>query len=205
MLLRNPHSPVSRLLLIIGAIGLFVVGYYWGNQYQRTGTEAPPISGILVLPPQQLPDFDLTNPFDEHLSLSSFVGDWIILTFADLSQAQGHLAVNRLIQTYNSLAAEPQLQQSVRMILVATTDAPNLARDFSQLSPGFDVLSGEPEELIRLRAALGIQDTMPNTEIPLFLIDPESELIALFPRDQPPVDIAADLSTINEHPNIITR
>ncbi len=205
MLLKNPHSPISRLLFIIGAIGLFVVGYYWGNQYQRTGTEAPPISGILVLPPQPLADFDLANPFEEHVGLSSFTGEWLLLTFADLSQAQGHLAVNRLVQVYNSLAAEPQLQRSVRMILVSTTDAPNLARDFSQLSPGFDVLSGDQDELMRLRAAFGMQNAMLDTEIPLFLIDPESELIALFPQDLPPVAIAADLSTINEHPNIIIR
>jgi len=205
MLLKNPHGPISRILWIIGATSLFVVAYYWGNQHQRSGADTPWISGVLIRPARALPDFDLVNPYGEHFNLASFAGDWLLLTFADLSQAQGHLAVNRLIQVYNSLAAEPQLQKSVRMILVATTDAPNLARDFSQLSPGFDVLSGDLDERKRLRAALGMQGTGADIEVPLFLIDPGSALIALFPLDLPPRDIAADLSALNENPHTFTN
>lgn len=205
MFMKNRHGPISRILFIIGTMGLFVVGYYWGNQHQRSGAETPRISGVLIRPARALPDFDLVNPYGEHFNLASFAETLLLLTFADLSQAQGHLAVNRLIQIHNSLAADPQLQRSVRMILVATTDAPTLARDFSQLSPGFDVLSGDPDELMRLQAALGMQGTGADTEVPLFLIGPGSALIALFPRDQPPRDIAADLSAINEAPNTLMR
>ena len=199
MFLKNRHGPISRILFIIGAAGLFVVGYYWGNQYQYAGTEPPRISGVLVRPARALPDFDLTNSYGEHLDLSSFAGNWLLLTFGDLSQAQGHLAVNRLVQVYNSLAAERKLQQSVRMILVATTDTPDLARDFSQLSPGFDVLSGDPDELKRLSAALGTQGSISDA-VPLFLIDPDGALTALFLQDLPPPDIAADLIIIHKHP-----
>lgn len=199
MFLENRHGPISRILFIIGAVGLFVVGYYWGNQYQHAGTEPPQISGVLVRPARALPDFDLTNPQGEHLNLSTFAGNWLLLTFGDLSQAQGHLAANRLVQVYNSLAAEPQQQRSIRMILISTTDTPDLARDFSQLSPGFDVLSGDPDELKRLSAALGAQDSVSDA-VPLFLIDPDGALTALFPQDLPPPDIAADLIIIHEHP-----
>lgn len=160
---------------------------------------------MLVRPARALPDFDLINPYGQHFSLASFDGDLLLLTFADLSRAQGHLAVNRLIQVHNSLATEPQLQRSVRMILVATSDAPNLARDFSQLSPGFDVLAGDPDELMRLQAALGVQGAGADSDILLMLIGTAGALIALFPEDLPPADVAADLVAINEATDTLLR
>jgi hypothetical protein len=191
--------------MIAAAIGLFLVGYQWGNQHKHTGPTPPAIEGILVRPPPELPGLELRDAEDQPFTVDNFKEHWTLVTFGDPSRAPGHLAVMRMIEVYNRLAENPGLQSMLQLALVADRRDPLLARDFGRLSPSLKLLFGESGEVQRLRASLGASpannpSTDADDDAAFFLVGPASRLLALFPGAQPPASIASDLSAIAEHP-----
>lgn len=190
MLLRNRHSLWVRLFFALGAMGLFILGYQWGNQYQRKTAAPPVIDGVLVRPPVSVPGFTLGDsqgrPFDE----KTLADGWTLLTFGDLAAASGQLAVQRLMDVYQRVDDEPDLQRGLRLVLVTTSDAPNLARDFARLSPALRILTGEPGEVERLVAALG---GLGDGAAPLFVFAPGGYLIALLTQTEDRARLGEDL------------
>jgi hypothetical protein len=195
MFLKNPHRLWVRLLFVIGAVGLFVFGYQWGNEYQRRNAEPPRIDGVLIRPPAAIPGFRLQDPIGRAFDQETLATGWTLLTFADLSSADGHLAIQRLIDAYNRVAEREDLHEALRLALVTTTDMPNLARDFSAMTPALFVLSGEPAETARLRDALGVTGDEPP---PLFVFGPGGYLLALLPAGADGAAVARDLTAIHE-------
>ena len=201
----NRRSLPVRLVMIAAAAGLFVVGYQWGNRYQHRGGP-PVIAGVLVSPPIDLSDFALRDPDGRPVTRDRLGQDWTLLTYGDLTQAQGHLAVNRLLEVRNRLADSPELQAGLRLVLVQTSEAPNLARDFSRLTPSLIIAGGEAEELAELADALGGAPTpIPgdDTGSALFLIAPGARLVALFTPGQGPATVASDLQALAEYPELL--
>ncbi|MGE5152685.1 MAG: SCO family protein [Bdellovibrio bacteriovorus] len=195
MFLRSRHSPWVRLALVLGAMGLFVLGYQWGNEYQRRHAKPPQISGVLVRPPAAIPGFRLEDPLGRAFDQDTLGAGWTLLTFGDLSGVEGQLAIQRLLDVYNRVADEEGLHRYLRLVLVTTTDAPNLARDFARLSPALYVLSGDAAELQRLRAALGVG---PEAEQPLFVFAPGGYLVALLTGRSDGAGLAADLRALHQ-------
>ncbi len=193
--------------MIAAAAGLFVLSYQWGNRYKQPGGP-PAIAGILVSPPIDLSDFTLRDPDGRPVTRDRLSQGWTLLTYGDLTQAQGHLAVNRLLEIRNRLADRPELYADLRLVLVQTSDASNLARDFNRLTPSLVVAGGETGELSKLADALGgAPGPMPgdDTGAPLFLIAPGARLVALFTPGQGPATVAADLAALSEAPDLFRR
>ena len=200
MLLRSRHSLWVRLVFALGAMGLFVFGYQWGNEYQRRHAHPPQISGVLVRPPAAIPGFRLADPLGRPFDQETLAAGWTLLTFGDLSGVQGQLAIQRLIDVYNRVAGEGELHQALRLVLIATSDAPNLARDFARLSPALYVLSGEAAELERLRAALGVGA---EADQPLFVFAPGGYLVALLTEGSDGAGLAADLTALYQGVHVL--
>jgi len=193
--------------MVVAAVGLFIVGYYWGNRYKYSG-DPPVIQGVLLRPPVELPAFELKETGGIPFSVDALKDHWTLLAFGDLRQARGHLIVNRMIGVYNRLADDTDLQVQLQLALAAEEQDLELARDFSRLSPALKVLSGEPGELQRLRASVGdlpAQEAAAEQEegAPLYLVDPKARLMALFPAAEAPEAIAADLSALAERPDLL--
>ena len=187
-------------------MGLFLVGYYWGNQFKREDQMPPAIAGVLVRPPLELGSFTLLDAFEKPFTVASFADHWTLLAFADPSQAPGQRAITRMVEVHNRLAADPDLQEMLLLVLVARHQQdPTLSRDFRHLSPALEILSGDSTEIQRLRTTLGSseQDSAknPEDEAPLYLIGPSQRLLALFPGAQEPASVASDLSAIASHPS----
>jgi len=194
-----------RLVMIAAAAGLFVVGYQWGNRYQHRGGP-PAIAGVLVSPPIDLSDFALSDPDGRPVTRDRLRRGWTLLTYGDLTQAQGHLAVNRLLEVRNQLSDRPDLQAELRLVLVQPREAPNLARDFNRLNPSLTIAGGEAEELDKLADALGgAPAPMPGDDAgaALFLVAPGARLVALFTPGQGPATVASDLFALTEHPDLL--
>jgi hypothetical protein len=193
MFLRSRHNPWVRLVFVLGAMGLFLFGYQWGNEYQRRHAKPPQISGVLVRPPAAIPGFRLADPQGRTFDQETLAAGWTLLTVGDLSGVEGQLAIQRLIDVYNRVAGEEELHRALRLVLVTTTDAPNLARDFARLSPALYVLSGDAAELERLKAALGVG---PEADQPLFVFAPGGYLVALLTERSDGAGLAADLTAL---------
>lgn len=190
MFLRSRHSLWVRLVFVLGAMGLFVFGYQWGNQYQRKVATPPTIDGVLVQPPVVVPGFTLRDPLGRVFDQETLAEGWTLLTFGDLAAASGQLAVQRLLDVYQRVADESGLQRSLRLALVTSSDAPNLARDFARLSPDLRVLGGEPAEVERLVQSVG---GLGDGEAPLFVFAPGGYLIALLAQGDDRARLAQDL------------
>ncbi len=195
MLLPNRHRAWVRILFMVGAAALFVFGYQWGNQYQLRNAGPPQISGVLMRPPGAIPGFQLQDPIGRGFNQDDLATGWTLLTFGDLSSADGQLAIQRLIDAYNRVSDQADLHDALRLVLVTTTDTPNLARDFATLSPALYVLNGEAPEVGRLRDALGVNgDEAP----PVFVFGPGAYLLALLSAKADGASNAADLTAIHD-------
>lgn len=206
MLVRNPRGPVARILMFAAAIGLFLAGYYWGNQYKYGNAAPPAIEGVLLRPPVALPGFRLLDSQGLPFTVDDLLEQWTLVAFGNLGSKPGHLAVNRMIDVYNRLADRPELQEMLQLALVAAQARDlGLARDFARLSPALRLLSGDETEIQRLGGALGASPpggagTTESAAPAFYLIGPEGRLLALFPGSQPAAAIASDLTAIADHP-----
>lgn len=201
MPIRNPRGrPLARLALAAAAIGLFLVGYHWGNGYQRSISMPPVIEGILIRPACPLPDLTLRDEAGRPFTAERFVGHWTLLSFGNPSHTPDQPAVMRMIEIHNRLANDPDLQEGLLLVLVIQPDDSSPASDFDHLPPVLTFLSGTTDALQRLRTALGmpVQATTltPDQGIPCYLIGPSGQLSALFPGTQTPASIASDLAAI---------
>jgi hypothetical protein len=196
MFLKNRYPLWLRLVLVLGAISLFILAYQWGNQYQRRAAGPPVIRGVLIQPPASLPEFELRDRLGRPVDRAVLSQGWTLLAFGELSRASGQLAVQRLMDVYHRISAEPGLQRELRLVLITTVGAPELARDFAALLPALDVVSGEPDQVAALRESLGLGEAVTAA---LLVIGPGGHLLAFLPEDQPPADMAEDLVAIHDH------
>ena len=195
MLLRNRHSLWVRLAFALGAMALFIFGYQWGNQYQRKTATPPQIDGVLIRPPIEVPDFSLLDSAGRPFTAGDLASGWTLLAFGDLSGASGQLAVQRLIDLYNRAGEEPALQRELELALVTPGETSPLARDFARLSPALRILSGDPGETERLRAALGA-GAEPGAS--LYVFAPGGYLVALLADGPDRAATAADLMALHD-------
>jgi hypothetical protein len=192
--------------MILAAMGLFVVGYYWGNRYQYSG-DPPVIEGVLLRPPVMLPDFELRDADGLPFTRNDLADRWTLLAFGELHRADGHLAVNRMIGVYNRLTDQPELREQLQLALASEQQELGLSRDFSRLSSALKVLSGDAAELDRVRASAGnTPGRGPATGelgTPFYLIDPKTRLMVVFTEAQKPEAIAEDISALAARPDLL--
>ncbi|EXJ16551.1 SCO family protein [Imhoffiella purpurea] len=193
MFLRNRHSLWVRLLVVLGAMSLFVLGYQWGNRHQHPDAEIPAIEGVLLQPPGDLPGFGLSDAFGRPFDQTRLADRWTLIGFGDLSHASGQRGIQRLIEVYNRVADQRELRERLQLVLVTTAEQPMLARRFAGLSPALHILGGDGDEIARLRGALGAGADAPLT---LFVIAPGGYLLALFPDREDGSAMAEDLKAI---------
>ena len=194
---RRNRPLLPKLIMAVAAVGLFLISYQWGNQFKLGGGEPPAISGVMVRPPQPLPDFVLTDSAGADVGRSDLLDRWALLSFAPLADARGHRSIARMVEVYNRLAADQALRERLRLLLISADSSPRLVRDFERLSPAMGILSAERGVIDALRNALGAGEQPPSDELPaLFLVGPDASLLALFPAAQPAAEIAADVEAL---------
>jgi hypothetical protein len=190
---RNRHHFGVRLVLAIGAMALFVLGYQWGNQYRFGSTAPPEIRGVLIQPPGEIPEFGLRDPFGRSVGRADLVGSWTLLAFGDLAEATGQRAAQRLIETRNRLSDRPELIERLQLILVQTSERLELARDFARLSPVLRPLAGPPESIAPLHEGLGLVSGVGPM---LFVIGPDARLRAILPETESGAAMAEDVKAL---------
>lgn len=196
---RGPRGALVRLLLMACAIGLFILGYQWGNQ-RRFG-QPPTIEGVLLAPALPLPAFALVDGEGQPFGRDQLVDHWTLLAFGDLAQARGQLAIQRLLDVYNRLGTDAEPHPRPWLVLATLDPAADLARDFGRLSPALRLVSGEAGDLGQLAKLLG-EPTHPerDSRATLYLIAPNSRLLAFFPASQTASAVAADVTLLTTWP-----
>lgn len=194
-----PRGPLVRLILMACAIGLFLIGYQWGNQH-RFG-QPPGIGGVLVAPPMALPAFTLADSAGQPFGRAQLEEQWTLLAFGDLGQARGQLAVQRLLDVYHYLPADADPRQRLQLVLATPIQRDELARDFSRLSPALRLVAGEAGDLGKLATLLGEpMNPAPQDRSILYFITPDARLLAFFTPGQASREVAADLTLLADWP-----
>jgi cytochrome oxidase Cu insertion factor (SCO1/SenC/PrrC family) len=198
---RGPRSPWVRLGLFSGALGLFLLGYYWGNQYKQR--EPPPMeAAILLRPALALPTFTARDADGQPLGPRRFEGHWSLLLVGALNHADTVRGLALQTRVLNRLAAKPELQRSLWPVLISPDpehDGPQRLSDtVAAYNPNLVAASGPVEEMQPLYKRLGSGPEAPPT---LYLIDPQMRATALFTPRQDPATMARDLQRILSDPN----
>lgn len=199
MSLRNRRHPWRRLLLVAGAMSLFMLGYQWGNRYRQPPShlDMSHIHGVWVMPPIALPEFQLRDSFGREFARTALENGWTLLAFGDLAHASGQRAVQRLLDVRQRVADQAALVKTLRLVLVTTTETPNLARDFAGLTTSLSILAGESSHIQPLRDVLSATDDDAPT---LYVIGPGGQLLALFPETEHGAAMAEDLKAMFHAP-----
>lgn len=190
MTLRRRHRLWVRLVMAACAAALFVLGYQWGNHYQRPDSAPAHISGVRLQGAHPLPPIALREgeqPFER----ARLDQGWTLLMLADLARDSGFGALRRLIEIHNRLADQPALQQRLALVLIASGETSAPLRQAAGLTPTLHLLDGQPAAIDALRLALGIAPGRASTD--LYCIAPGGRLVALFPDSEPGASVADDL------------
>ncbi len=197
---RTRRNPWLRLAIFSLAGGLFLLGYWWGNQYKTPGT-TPLRSAVLLRPALHLPDFQARDHRGGELNLAALRGRWTLLLAGPLDGAGTQQALAQMTRIHNRLAEQPERQRDLRMLLLSplpARDTPGRLRDaIRAYNPAMHAAAGEPAALAGLFGALGITDAASGTPS-LYLLDAEARALAVFTASDDPATIAADLRAIQE-------
>ncbi|MFZ1574523.1 MAG: hypothetical protein WAT36_04670 [Chromatiaceae bacterium] len=196
---RGPRGALVRLVLMVGAIGIFILGYQWGNQ--RHFGQPPAIEGVILAPAMPLPAFALVDTEGQPFGRDQLADHWTLLALGDLTQPRGQLAIQRLLDVYHRLGTEVEPRQRPWLVLAAPSQSADLARDFGRLSPALRLVSGEAGDLGQLAKLLG-EPPHPerDSRATLYLIAPNTRLLAFFPPSQAAQAVAADLTLLAAWP-----
>lgn len=186
------------MVLFSAAMGLFLLGYDWGNQYQR-----PDLSGvdaaILLRPPLELPAFSATDQAGQPLGRERLQGRWSLLLIgsSDSPTTRGGLA--QMSRIHNRLAGYPELQDTLQPVFLSPDpeldSADRLRETVYAYNPALTAGSAREDDLRALMTTLGAQSDGPSS---LYLIDPQGRAPALFTAAQDPAAIARDIRLILE-------
>ena len=196
---RGPRGALVRLLPMVCAIGIFILGYQWGNQ--RHFGQPPAIEGVILAPAMPMPAFALVDTEGQPFGRDQLAGHWTLLAFGDLAQPRGQLAIQRLLDVYHRLGTEVEPDQRPWLVLAAASQPADLARDFGRLSPALRLVSGEAGDLSQLAKLLG-EPPHPerDSRATLYLLAPNARLLAFFPASQAAQTVAADLTLLAAWP-----
>ena len=192
--MRARRGPGRRLILTLAALGALIVGYYLGQYWQRQ-----PLGELsaIMYPNGQAIEYPV-----ELTALQAQAGkqNWRLFVSADTRAAACVDLLRHYATVINRLAAQPDIQQRLRLTLLAYDQPEKAAIDsFTRGLSWVDVLGAPAPVLDRLSTQLGIQRSSPDactpTQANAVLVAPDAVAWALIPHGQAAI-MARDIRTI---------
>jgi protein SCO1/2 len=210
MTTRNRNRPLYRIVLLAVALLALVGGYWLGNHYQRPSLEG--ISATLLPEPRPIGGFSLRDDNGKPFGPQQLRGHWTFVFFGythcpDICPD----TLYRMVQVFNRLAVDPDLQKDTRMVFVSVDpqrDTPEVLHDYVRyFHPDFTGVTGPEEELLpfarqfsvvymKQAPAEGSDNYLVDHSAAILLVDPDGQLHGIFSGVQDPGTIAADLQKI---------
>ncbi|HIP53027.1 MAG TPA: hypothetical protein EYH03_03330 [Chromatiales bacterium] len=192
------HGPLHLLTLVAVAIGLFMIGYYWGNQYKQT--QQPELAAVMLRPPVAPPLEGLVDHEGRVFDIQRLRGHLSIMALGDSADEGGRALLGRLVRIRNRLVDSPQLRNTLQIVFIdialAADESAQPQSWVAAYGAGFVAVSGPTDALSRLATILGLPPGKGSDA--LFLADREGRIVALFPHRQEVDSIAADLKAYAE-------
>lgn len=193
--MSRPSLKQHRLVILLLVLITFSIAYYAGQTQKRQERKLPHIEGVLINPPHPAPPIDLYSQEGVPFSITDLQGHWSLLMLDPAAPGTtASIALTRLIQVHNRLAAEPGLQQQIYYLYLSRDKFEDAAISFASLSDNFQALQGDTEMVNKVFKDFGIYaDEMGDT---LYLIGPDTKMHALFTQVGNPATIADDINNL---------
>lgn len=192
--MRARRSPGRRLILTLAALIALIIGYYLGQFWQRQ-----PLGELSAV---MYPNGRSIQYPNELTALQDVSGEqvWRLFVVADTRAPACTELVRHYASVINRMAAQPKIQQRVRLTLLAYDQPTQAAADAFTRGLGWvEILSAVPQVLDSLSGQLGIQPTGPDACRPpqanAILVAPGAVAWALIPYEQAAI-MARDIATI---------
>lgn len=195
---------LSKIIFAILGLVVFLFSYQLGNRYAQP--EKPNTSAFVLPEPVALEPFSLIDEDGAPFSSGDFKGNWTLVMPGDHRLASCKQLMTRYVLAWNRLAHDKPLQNMTRVAflsLVPTDHSNNELKSFVEfIHPDFVGLSGEEDEVRQFAAQLGLAESANKSvqcdelDSIVALINPQSQLSALFTGVSDPAIIAHDLEII---------
>jgi len=195
---------LSKIIFAILGLVVFLFSYQLGNRYAQP--EKPDTSAFVLPEPIALEAFSLIDEDGAPFSSGDFKGTWTLVMPGDHRLASCKQLMTRYVLAWNRLAHDKPLQNMTRVAflsLVPTGHSNNELKSFVEfIHPDFVGLSGEENDVRQFAAQLGLAESgnksvqCDELDSIVALINPQSQLSALFTGISDPAIIAHDLEII---------
>jgi hypothetical protein len=193
--MRRPSTRQRRFVILLLAVLTFGIAYYGGNRYS---TQSPAqITGMLLNPAMPLPAFQLHDLNGEPFGNEQLEEHWSLLLL-DTQSGLNDTALRKLVQIHNRLADDPVLQQNTLFILAVKQSSEALVERLTGLGNNFVLLSGEAAQIDPLFEQLG-NPADAGDNLPLYVVDPDTNIQALYTGDLDAAGIAQDIHSLIAH------
>ncbi len=188
-------TPLVIIFLLSLAPVLAAVIVYFNPQWRPEGSNN---YGQLVEPQRPIPaatDLKLTtldgNPFD----LNTLKGKWLLVA-AD-GAACPESCARKLFILRNSHASQGKNVERLARVWFITDDAP-VPEKVLEAYKGTNMVRVSPEQLQKFLTTMGVQAATPAEALaaPMWIIDPNGNLIMQYPADSEPEKVRKDISKL---------
>jgi len=190
---RPPRSALHRFAIISVALCTVLLGYYLGNRYQFG--ELQNTAAIMFEQPIELEIDELPQPLRDQIEAED---EWLILLAGEPGSSCEALLAH-YIEVVNRLAAWPNIQKRIRLILVDSADAP-IGPTWKSVEWAH-IQAMTEQQMLEFTGQLGIAPLgtrwCEDVQATAALIGPGRYSHALLPLDKP-ADIAESLRLIIE-------
>lgn len=207
---RKPRGRGQRVLLFAIALASLYGGYYWGTQH-RPATDDVRLMRALAAP-RPLASFELFDHHGEPFTAASLKDHWNLVFVGYARGEETEVLLALASRVGNRLAAAPDLQRSVRAVLLSVDpdhDTVDALRQFmSRHDERFVALTGAPDQIRGLADQLGAEyrardprgsaDGHFDHSTGVALVDPDGALLGLFTGVVDPGGIAENIKLLAE-------
>ena len=194
---QKPRSRTPLVLIFLMSLApvLAAVLVYFNPQWRPEGSVN---YGELVEPQRPMPaatDLQLTTLDGKPFDLNTLKGKWLLAT-AD-GAACPDACARKLFILRNSHASQGKNVERLARIWFITDDAP-VPEKVLEAYKGTNMVRVNPAQLAMYLTTMGVQARSPAEALaePMWIIDPNGNLILQYPRDAEPEKVRKDISKL---------
>lgn len=196
MSLFRKHGPLHRLTMLGGAVFIFVISYYLGNQYADQRKLAN-IASTQIKPAIEVPLVDLIDKSNNSLLLQ-LEGKLKLLVISESLSDIPETVFRLLASVRNRVADRPGLQNQLLFVFLSRDNPEIKTQDLSLYGSNFVSLPMSAEQKQLIETNLGHGQSNNNQAVPIYLLNQADKAIILFTSDQKATTIADDLKQLSD-------
>ena len=205
-------SKVAKLNLILLGIIILLLGLWLITSQKNSGPIIPEEVGFVYSPPRQIGNFQLIDFDSNVINENRFTGKWWLVYFGfTFCPDACPLALSDMKKIKASF--DEKINQNTNFVFISVDpdrDTPQRLKEYvNYYDPEFFAATGEAEELQKLATKMGVAFVVPEAPEDenyvvghstfMLLVNPLTELVAIFRVPHDPENVAEGVERIQKH------